>query len=308
MDNRPHTRCDSHLYPGSPPCSFRDSGVARHHGLLKLLAAVAAVYGLAVLVLYASQHHLIYYPNTPGRQLSATPAQIGLRYEDVRLTSEDGVRLHGWWVPGRGPATVLFLHGNAGNVSHRLDSIRLFHDLGLSVFILDYRGYGSSEGRPTEAGTYLDAAAAWRYLTASRGIPAKRIAILGRSLGAAVAAWLARLHTPGALVVESAFTSVPDLAQEVYPWVPARRLSRYRYSTREYVAAASCPVLVVHGRGDRTVPFHHGEAVYRAATGARAFLALEGSHNMAHAQESARYANGLAAFLAAHGLLNSTAL
>ena len=181
--------------------------------------AVAGLYvGLAAMV-FVSQSRLVYYPQ---RGIIATPGQIGLSYDAVTFEAADGVRLSGWFVPAEAPrGVILFCHGNAGNISHRLESIRVFHRLGLSTFIFDYRGYGQSEGRPTEQGTYLDAEAAWRYLVQERRVAPTEIIVFGRSLGGAIAAWLAQDHTPRALIVESTFTSVRDMASHLYPFLPA---------------------------------------------------------------------------------------
>ena len=179
------------------------------------------MYGFICLYLFFVQARLIYYPNIPSRKLTASPSDIGLDYESVTLNTSDHVTLHGWFVPApdrRG--CLLFFHGNAGNISHRLDSLKIFHDLGLSVLIIDYRGYGKSQGSISEHGTYLDADAAWSYLTESRRIPAQEIVVFGRSLGAAVAANIASRKTPGALILESAFTSIPDMAAKLYPFLP----------------------------------------------------------------------------------------
>jgi len=229
--------------------------------MLKLILVVAACYGLLVVVVYVMQGRMLYLSGVPGRTLTMTPADIGLNYQDVSVETSDGVTLHGWFVDGQSSRVLLFFHGNAGNISHRLDSIRQFQGLGLSVFIIDYRGYGQSEGRTTEKGIYRDASAAWNYLIEDRGFVAGNIVLFGRSLGASVASQLAAQQEPLALVVESSFTSVPDIAQELYPWLPARRLSRLRHATRNYVQDVRCPVLVVHSRDDEIIPFHHGEAI-----------------------------------------------
>ena len=152
------------------------------NGFLSIVLLAALGYGGLAGLLYLMQPRLLYYPNMPTRELMATPTQTGLDYEAVTLHTDDGVRLSAWFIPHPVPrATLLFLHGNAGNLSHRLESIRLFHDLGLAVFIIDYRGYGQSEGRPSEAGTYRDAAAAWDYLIGERHLAAHEIVIFGRS-------------------------------------------------------------------------------------------------------------------------------
>ncbi len=265
--------------------------------ILALLGAYAAL----VMLVFIGQSGMLYLPDLPSRELATTPRAIGLAYEDVRIRTEDGVQLHGWFIPVAEPrGTLLFFHGNAGNISHRLDSIRIFHALELSVLIFDYRGYGQSEGKPSEAGTQRDAIAVWRYLTQERGVPPQRIVLFGRSLGAAVAAWLATQRTPGALIVESAFTSVPDVAAEHYWWLPVRLLSRFDYATRDDVQAVRCPVLVVHSPDDEIIPFRHGEAIFAAAPEPKELLRLRGSHNEGFLLSEATYTGGLDAFLTRH--------
>lgn len=268
--------------------------------MLKLVAIAAVGYGVLVVTVYLMQGRMLYLANVPGRELTATPADILLEYDDILIETDDGVTLHGWYIPGEGSRTLLFFHGNAGNISHRLDSIRQFHRLGLSIFIFDYRGYGRSNGRPRETGIYRDADAAWRFLTEDRGIAANDIIMFGRSMGASAAAKLATRVDPLGLIVESSFTSIPDIAQELYPWLPARLLSRLRHATRDYIADVSCPVLVVHSRDDEIVPFHHGEAIFAAAPEPRSFLILRGGHNDAWLLDEVNYIDGLAGYL--HGL------
>ncbi len=265
--------------------------------MIKFLLTIAAGYGLVAGFVYLMQGRMLYLPDTPGRNLGVSPAEAGMDFEDVYPVTADNVKLHGWFVPARSSIVLLFFHGNAGNVSHRLESIRQFHDLGLSVLIVDYRGYGQSGGRPTEEGMYRDAEAAWRYLVEQRGVPADRIIVFGRSLGASVASRLASRHTPLGLIVESSFTSVPDIAADIYPWLPVRLLSRVSHATRDYVSEARCPVLVIHSREDEIIPFRHGQAIYEAAAEPRAFLELHGSHNDAHLRDQGRYVEGLIAFL-----------
>jgi len=248
-------------------------------------------------MLFVSQSRLIYYPQ---RDIITTPDQIGLSYEAVAFEAADGVRLSGWFVPAEGPprGVILFCHGNAGNISHRLESIRLFHGLGLSTFIFDYRGYGQSEGKPTERGTYLDAEAAWRYLVQERQVAPTEIIVFGRSLGGAIAAWLAQDHTPGALIVESTFTSVPDMASHLYPFLPARLLSRFDYNAIDYVRKTHCPVLIVHSRDDEMIPFGHGRRLFEAADEPKAFLEITGTHNEGFVTSAERYQDGLDSFIA----------
>lgn len=243
---------------------------------LGILAAAYAGLGLA---LFALQSNMVYYPEI-GREMVATPRQAGLDYEDVKLVTADGVALHGWFVPSaQSRGTVLFLHGNAGNISHRLDFLLMFHRLGYSTLIIDYRGYGNSGGKPSEQGTYQDAEAAWRYLRESRQTSPSSIVLFGESLGGAVAAWLAVRHEPAALVIASGFTSVPDIAAQFYPFLPVRWLSRFSYDTREYLQSVAAPVLIAHSPDDEIIPYRHGRALYEAAKPPKQFLELSGGHN-----------------------------
>lgn len=256
-----------------------------------LPASLALLLFLAVaLYLYLNQTNLIHLPHIPSREVGVTPDRMGLAFEPVSLLTEDGIRLDGWFIPHQNPrATLLFFHGNAGNISHRLDSLSLFNSLGLSVLILDYRGYGRSEGRPSEKGIYRDAQAAWRYLTEERAIPGDRIILFGRSLGGAIAAYLAARYAAMGVVLESTFTSVPDMAAELYPWLPARWLVRYQYNTIERMRSIRSPVMIIHSRYDEIIPFKHGRLLFDRAPEPRRFLELSGDHNSGFMQNSDRY-------------------
>jgi len=265
--------------------------------VLKLLLAALACYAALAVVVYLMQARMLYLADLPGRALDGTPADIDVDYQDVSIEASDGIRLHGWFMPGDSDRVLLFFHGNAGNISHRLDSIRQFLQLGLSVLIIDYRGYGQSDGRTTEQGIYRDADAAWHYLTETRGTPQERVVVFGRSMGASAAAYLAAHYQPLALIVESSFTSVPDIAGEYYPWLPVRWLSRLRHSTEDFVRKAGSPILVIHSRDDEIVPFRHGEAIFTAAREPKAFLEIRGSHNDAFLRDERNYLDGLRSFL-----------
>lgn len=244
------------------------------------LAIVAAIaYAALTTVIFLVQPKLLYFPET-GRTIIATPDNVGLSYESVKIFSVDGETLRGWFVPApAATGTVLFFHGNAGNISHRMEYLSMFHGLGYNTFIFDYRGYGNSSGAPSEQGTYQDAQAAWRYLTEERSIPPGRIILFGESLGGAIAAWLAAREKPGLLVLASAFTSVPDIAAKLYPFLPVRLLSRFEYNTLESLKSVTCPVFVAHSPDDEIVPFAQGQALYEAAPGPKQFLELQGGHN-----------------------------
>lgn len=236
--------------------------------------------GLAALIFF-KQSALVFLPEM-DRAFRASPADIGLPFTALKLATGDGEILDGWFVPaGTEPkrGLVIFFHGNAGNIGHRLDYLRMFHDLGLGTLMLDYRGYGLSSGSPSEAGTYSDAATAWRHATQSLGFPSDRIALFGESLGGGVAAQLAAEDRPAALVLASTFTSVPDMGADLYPLLPIRLLARIRYDTLARLSGITCPVLVIHSRNDDIVPFTHGQRLFAAAHPPKQFLELQGGHN-----------------------------
>ncbi len=264
--------------------------------MLKLLLMGAAIYAMLCLAIFLFQPRLVYFPM---KAMAATPAAIGLRYEDVILETAAGTTVHGWYLPGRENArTLLFLHGNAGNISHRLDSLHLFHQLGLNVLIIDYSGFGRSGGKPGEQQTYEDARLAWRYLTDTRGVAPARIVIFGRSLGGGVATWLASRETPGGLILESSFTSVPALARKYYPIFPMRWLARIRYDNASRLPQVRCPVLIAHSRDDEIVPIEHGRALFALARDPKRFLEMRGGHNGGFLMSGESYRAGLARFIA----------
>lgn len=263
--------------------------------IASLIAALAWV-GVAVLVWWRQADRVF----VPVRKLYGTPADIGLSFRDIGFQAEDGPRLHGWLVEGGDRGALLVLHGNTGNISTRLQSLRLWARLGVDVFVIDYRGYGKSEGTPDEAGLYRDAMAAWRWLTSTGGYAPERIVVLGRSLGGPVAAWLAARVAPAALVLEATFTSLPELARETFRLLPARRMCRFRFGTLDHVASGRCPVLVVHSREDELVKFEHARRLVAAAPGRGELLALTGLHHTLAAAAPEAYRAGLEAFIARH--------
>lgn len=263
-----------------------------------IIILAGGVYGALCLYLFLMQSRLIFYPDIPSRKLSASPADIGLQYEDVTITTSDRITLHGWYVPApEAKGTLLFFHGNAGNISHRLDSLRIFHDLGLSTLIFDYRGYGQSQGSISEHGTYLDAEAAWNFLTETKNIPGQKIVLFGRSLGAAIAAYCATENDPGALILESAFTSVPDMAAKLYPFFPVRLLSRFHYNTRKFLQAVKCPVLIIHSPADEIIPFDNGLQLFQSAREPKRMLEIRGGHNEGFLVSGKMYSAGIEEFI-----------
>lgn len=264
-----------------------------------MLGAVGAAYVVVAGALWLGQSQLLYQPSL-DRAAAPTPADIGLTYDDLRIETADGVRITGWSIPA--PAAdapvVLFFHGNAGHIGDRLETLAMLHEAGAGVVIIDYRGYGASEGEPTESGTYADARAAWHWLTDTAGVAPARVVVFGRSLGAAVAAHLASETGPAGLVLEAAFTSLPDLAAERYPWLPARWLTRMRYATADYLRAVECPVMLAHAPDDEIVPFHHARRLNRLRPPVDTFHRLsKGGHNSAFVLSQPGYTRALRAFL-----------
>lgn len=237
------------------------------------------LFGLALLngLMYLQQPLMTFFPHTT---LEQTPTEWGLVYEDVFLETEDGVRLHGWYIPHQDARhTLLFFHGNAGNISHRGSSIEIFHRLGLNVFIIDYRGFGKSEGKPDEQGLYKDASAAWYYLIEQRNLKQKDIVVFGRSLGGVVATQLAAQVQPGGLIVESTFSSARDAANAIFPILSRLIFLRYDFNTVAHIKQVKSPVLVLHSPDDEIIPFRLGEKVFQAANEPKSFIKMRGGHN-----------------------------
>ena len=271
------------------------SGQNIGHIFWTFLLTISGLYLIIIIILTVFQSRFIYFPH---KQISATPEFIGIEFEQIVFEASDGVNLCGWFIPAENHnKTLLFCHGNAGNISHRLESIKIFADLGLGVFIFDYRGYGSSKGNPSEEGTYLDAAGAWQYLIDIKMIKPDEIIIFGRSLGASIAAWTAQKYDPKALIIESAFISVPELGSEIYPFLPVKLLSRFKYSTIDYIRKISCPVLVIHSRNDDLIPYKHGVKLFETANEPKEFLEIFGSHNEGFLVSGDKYKQGLNSFL-----------
>lgn len=267
----------------------------RMSGILWTVLLLLAIYlGLAALV-YLVQDRLVYFPQS---SITATPEDYGMPYEDVHFEAGDGVALHGWYVPaGEGARTLLFFHGNGGNISGRLETIALFHSLGLNVFIIDYRGYGRSEGTPSEEGTYRDAEAAWQHLTGDRGTSADSIVVMGRSLGGAIAAWLAGRKKPRGLILESTFSSGVELAREAYPFFPVSIMLKHRYPTSDYISDLRIPKLFAHSKEDDVVPYGLGRKLYESAPPPKSFLEMRGYHNNAFLVTGDSYREALREFL-----------
>ena len=244
-----------------------------------LVLTAVAVVGALLRCSHVVDRSFIYFPS---REIEATPGDVGLEFEDVRFQAPDGVALHGWFVPGEGDATLVWFHGNGGNIGHRVGNIReLVERLQISIFIFDYRGYGRSEGSPYEEGTYLDAEAAITYVRSREDVDPEKTIYFGRSLGCAVAAEMAIKYPPRALICESGFTSVRAMTKRVYPFLPGLQfLVTTKYDTLSKIARVDAPVMVLHGDRDEIVPFSMSRELFDAVKGPKRIYTIEGAgHN-----------------------------
>jgi fermentation-respiration switch protein FrsA (DUF1100 family) len=245
--------------------------------LISIAIVLFVAYGALGLVLYFMQPVFLY---SPMQEVPYTPEELGLDFEKVIFKSSDGLRLNGWYIPAAdSEMTVLFCHGNGGNMMHCLDTINILYNLGLNCFIFDYRGYGNSKGKPGEEGTYLDARAAYRWLTEEKKVSPENIVVFGRSLGGSIAAHLAGKVKVGALLIESTFTSYVDIGRKFYPYMPVRWFARFSYRTIDYIKKVQCAVMIIHSRTDETIPFEFGLELYEAANEPKEFVEIFGSHN-----------------------------
>ena len=261
-----------------------------------LAIVIVVILSIAAIRTGMIERYFIYFPE---RDLEADPSQIGLAYEDVTFVTSDGVQLHGWFVPGQGSVTFLWMHGNAGNMSHRLDNLKRLHNqLGVSVLLFDYRGYGRSQGRPSEQGTYLDAEAALTYLGSRGDGSSERIIYFGRSLGAAVAVEMAIRHPPDGLILESAFPSVPHIARRAYPFFPIWPFLRTRYDSQAKIATVGAPMLMLHGEMDDIVAIEAGRQLFDAAREPKQFYTVIGAgHNDTYQVGGQAYFDALRSFV-----------
>jgi len=254
------------------------------------------MYVALCVLLYFFQNKLVFFPT---RELARTPDSIGLDWEDIWLVTEEGQQVHAWLVEhpeARGVA--VYCHGNAGNIGDRMHTLRMLHAARLSTLIFDYTGYGQSGGEVGEEVSYSSARAAEKF--ARESLAAERIVLVGRSLGAAVAVRLASERAPDALVVQSGFLSLADVASDLYPWLPARLITGERFPSKDLIGDVNCPVLVAHGTDDRTIPTAHGEGLFAAAAEPKTFVPVAGGHNDAYSRSEAQYVTALNAFLDEH--------
>jgi fermentation-respiration switch protein FrsA (DUF1100 family) len=265
---------------------------------LKRVIRLAIAIVLVLIMLRWFEHSQVYLPS---RALEAAPAVLGRTFEDARFKAGDGVALHGWFFPAdtnsaRARIAFLICHGNGGNISHRLELCAALLKTGASVFVFDFRGYGQSEGRPGEEGTYRDAQAAHAWMR-QKGFRGEDIIAFGESLGGGVVSELALRENLGGLVLQSTYTSITDVGAELFPWLPVRWLGRIQYHTEAKLPRIKTPLLIMHSRADGLIGFHHAEKNYSVANEPKLLWEISGEHNGFLEGDRARYLEGLNKFL-----------
>lgn len=263
--------------------------------MFKIIFFIIIVFLLLIAYVRYIESHAIFFPM---KEVELNPGYIGLAFEDIYLETEDNIRLNGWFIPAKNADyTILFLHGNAGNLSHRLEKITILNKMGLDIFIIDYRGYGRSQGRPNEAGIYLDARAAYDYLLKERKVAPEKIVLYGESLGNAAVVDLAKDKKVGALIIESGFTRGRDVVRSVYWFVPNFFFSN-SFDSLSKIKKVNAPKLFIHSRNDEIVPLGLAKKLYAAADEPKEFCEIIGSHNTAYMDSKEEYTSGLSSFIA----------
>ncbi len=265
----------------------------QRHWPLSILLALAVGF---VMVPHKLERLFIYYPT---RQVSESPRDAGLSYQDVSLVTDDRVKLHGWFVPCDGAAcTLLIFHGNAGNIGDRVPWIAMLHELGVNIFIIDYRGYGKSEGEPFEEGLYRDARAAYDWWAKGRSSRGEKLIVLGESLGGAVAVHLAATAPVSGLILQSTFTSARDMAKTMFPIGLLQPFINVHFDSADAIARVTCPKLFIHGTRDEIVPFRLGKSLFEVAPPPKSFYVVpEAGHNDLLWVAGLEYGRQLKAFL-----------
>lgn len=247
--------------------------------------------------LYVKLPDMVFYPL---KEVNVTPKDWDLSFESVRLKSADNKTISGWYIPAAGAdKTVLFFHGNGGNISHRGNSLYIFHKLKLNVLIIDYLGYGESEGMASEKGLYQSANAAWDYLIEDKAIKPETIIIFGRSLGGVVAVDLASRVNAGGLIIESTFSALGDIVDIYFPVLSHFFYLRYDFDSVSKIKKVTVPVLAIHSPDDEVIPFELGQKLFEGVTSEKTFLQIKGGHNDGFMQSIASYMKTLRTFIQA---------
>jgi len=268
---------------------------------MKIILYLIVICVLFIVFVRYLERTSVFYPD---RMLAATPQELGFPYEDVFIQTQDHVVIHGWLVKSSAAqSTLIFFHGNAGNIGDRLGKIDLFHKMGLNVLIVDYRGYGKSEGTPTEEGIYYDATAAYDYLAGRGDMTGQNFISYGASLGGAVAVDLAAKRTVSCLVVDSTFSSAADMAKRIYPFIPSFFIQTKMDSIGK-IKNISVPKLFIHSAEDQIVPFALGKKLFDAAPEPKEFIEISGDHNDGHFDDQVKIKNRMTAFLKKWNLMS----
>jgi len=265
---------------------------------LWILSILGGVYLIIVGYLFFNQKQMVYFPYS---KLTATPLDMGIRYENMEINISDDETVHGWFIPSSDSSTknvVLFCHGNAGNISNRLYTIQLFHSLDIPLLLFDYRGYGLSKGVPSEENSYQDAQLSYKWLIKEKNYKPENITIFGRSLGGSVGIELALREKVKSLIVESTFTSAGDIGQKLFPMFPIKWFLKYKYESISKIKNLNCPVLIVHSSKDDLIPYYMGRELYDAATEPKEFFDIFGGHNDREYLQNPQYMDKIKTFVA----------
>ena len=264
--------------------------------LLGFVVFIVVLFALSAGYLYFFQERVVF---APAREITMTPDEVGLTWEDLYLEVAPGVKVNAWYIsaPDSAQKTVLFCSGNAGNISRRIYTAQFLTELGVNVMLVDYRGYGRSQGSPSEKNAYADIRAAYNWLISEKKVPAENLYLFGRSLGGAVAIDLASKAPVAGLIVESSFTSAAEVGRKMFPFMPVKMLSRYRFDSASKIGLVNCPVLITHSPDDGMIPFEMGRRLFELAPEPKEFIELAGAHNERDYYESEKYVNGLRRFL-----------
>lgn len=261
---------------------------------MKIIVIAIAIPIILFLVIRFFEQKSLYYPFSA---IEITPKDIGLDYEDVNITTNDGVDIHGWFIPAKVPAGVLlFSHGNGGNISHRLEKLQMLHALNLDILIYDYRGYGMSRGSPSETGLYLDAAGMYDFLVNEKGYGPEQIIGYGESLGGAVMIELVTGRSLKGLILEGTFSSIKDIARHYFPFVPSMML-KTKFDSISKIKNITVPKLIMHSIDDEVIPFKQGVALFEASSGPKKFIILKGGHNDSFLVSREEFVSEIKAFL-----------
>lgn len=258
-------------------------------------AALFFILGIVFVVFYIKyiETYAIYIP---VKGIEYTPEVSSLTFEDVYINTDDDVKINGWFIPADDATyTVLFCHGNGGNIGHRLEKLQFLHSINLATFIIDYRGYGMSQGRPSEKGLYLDAKAAYNYLVKDRNINPERIVLYGESLGTAVVVEVASHEKVAGIILEGSFSRGRDMAKIAYPFLPAFFFAD-SFNSLSRINKIDVPKLFIHSRDDEVVPLSLAEKLYNAAEQPKEFVMLRGGHNNAFFDCQDEYISSIKSF------------